>query len=264
MDSQNPLNGGRNRRNVLRVIGKAAAAGTAVAVMMSGSAKAAGRHGGDRTPLCLLRGTQVETDRGGVAVEDLKIGDRVRTQDGDFQPVKWVGHRSYQRTPDRHWWKHVDPVRVQRSALADNVPSRDLYLSPAHALFIDGHLIAAHLLVNGTTIAQGMFDGDRIDYFHVECESHQVIFAEGAAVETLRSEAVIESFANFAERERLYGPALPTKGALYAPEAGYDGIGEHAAALARQFASAFVDLRDPVQVAYDRLAARARAMAFVA
>jgi Hint domain len=64
-----------------------------------------------------------------------------------------------------------------------------LYVSPNHALLLDGVLIPAIYLVNGSSIVQAMPEGvEEIEYFHVELEIHEVIFAEGAAVETLLDE----------------------------------------------------------------------------
>ena len=50
-----------------------------------------------------------------------------------------------------------------------------------------------------------MDDCEVIDYFHIELETHQVVFAEGAPAETLLVTRDRESFVNFADYERLYG-----------------------------------------------------------
>uniref|UniRef100_UPI003F24223C Hint domain-containing protein n=1 Tax=Rhizobium sp. F40D2 TaxID=3453141 RepID=UPI003F24223C len=47
----------------------------------------------------------------------------------------------------------VVPIRVSRCALDGRTPHSDLYLSPGHALFLNGVLIQVKELVNGTTIA---------------------------------------------------------------------------------------------------------------
>lgn len=75
------------------------------------------------------------------------------------------------------------PIRVAAEALASAVPARDLWVSPAHALHIDDVLVPAGLIVNGATIRQ-VEKIDRLEYFHVEFDSHDVILTEGAPAET--------------------------------------------------------------------------------
>ena len=116
------------------------------------------------------------------------------------------------------------PVRISPFALDDQTPHNDLYLSPAHLLFIDGVLIPAIDLVNGTSIVQAMPEGvEELDYFHIELETHEVIFAEGAPAETLLVTSDREMFDNFVEYERLYGSAKCKAMEPYAPIVRYDG-----------------------------------------
>jgi collagen type I/II/III/V/XI/XXIV/XXVII alpha len=50
--------------------------------------------------------------------------------------------------------------------LGDNVPVRDLYLSPDHAVFVNGVLVSVNLRINGISIAR--MRRDRIPDYHVE------------------------------------------------------------------------------------------------
>ena len=166
---------------------------------------------------CFLRGTLIATEEGEIPVEDLAIGTRVKTVDGSFKPVTWVGKRSYLRlfTPLNRR-NAVMPIRIAAGALADGVPARDLHVSPKHALLLDGHLIAPELLVNGTTIAR--MDIERVDYFHVKLEAHDVIFAEGTPAETYVVHGNLKSFNNWAEHEAIFGPVEDDPAAVdYAP-----------------------------------------------
>jgi len=56
-------------------------------------------------------------------------------------------------------------------------------------------------------------DADVIEYFQIELETHEVVFAEGVAAETLPVIDGRENFANFVEYERPYGNTsqLPMK-----------------------------------------------------
>jgi len=127
-----------------------------------------------------------------------------------------------------------------------------------HALLIDEVLIEAKDLVNGISIARARPEGMRdIDYFHIELETHEVILAEGAPIETLLVTNGRESFSNFVEYDRLCGPGVGAAMVPYAPMLGYSRSRAHLLALLRLGMSQVVDVRDPIQVAYDRIAARA-------
>jgi len=134
--------------------------------------------------ICYGAGARILTDRGEVAVEDLRIGDLAVTASGARRPIRWLGHR---RTdcrghafPDR-----VLPVRISAHAFGPERPARDLYVSPGHAIAVDvGEevLIPACELVNGATIQQ--IEVDEITYWHVELESHDILLAENLAAES--------------------------------------------------------------------------------
>jgi len=163
---------------------------------------------GDSEPvICLLRGTLILTPEGERAVENLAIGDTVTTSSGGKETVRWIGRQRFRRTPGRAWVAGVLPVRIARGALDGVVPVRDLYVSQAHGVLLDGILVPAGNLVNGRTIVLDRADDLlTLDYFNVELAAHDAILAEGAPVETFLSRnGNREAFDNFVEYERLYG-----------------------------------------------------------
>jgi hypothetical protein len=66
--------------------------------------------------------------------------------------------------------------------MLDCVPHHDLYLSPDHAVFVDGVLIPVRHLINGVSIAQEQVA--EVEYWHVELDRHDILLAEGLAAES--------------------------------------------------------------------------------
>src|SRR5690606_14751180 len=133
---------------------------------------------------CYLRDTLIATPDGQKPVQDLQAGDKVLTARGGVATVKWLGYRTMyaSRIPASQAIRAY-PVCIAAGALADDVPARDLYVSPYHHLYFDGILIPAMLLVNGQTITQD-FSRRSFDYFHVELDHFDILLAEGAAAES--------------------------------------------------------------------------------
>jgi hypothetical protein len=213
-----------------------------------------GRNG----PPCFLRGTAIRTLSGEVPVEELQIGDLVETVNGATFPIKWIGRRTYKKSGSS-WPENVMPIRIVRGALDEHTPHEDLYLSPQHALFLNGVLIPAKELVNGRSITPALPDErEEIEYFHIMLAGHEVILAEGAPAETFRPEnSDHESFTNFIEYERRH-PHEPWPAMMpFAPVIGTHSGREHLKALFRLGASRFVRIHHPLDEAYEQLAIRA-------
>jgi hypothetical protein len=144
-------------------------------------------------PPCFAEGTRILTTHGEIPVEQLSAGDRVILHSGGIAPITWIGHRSLalSRHPNP---EQVNPIRICAGALDNNVPCRDLVLSPDHALYLNGALIPAKSLLNGSTIRQEA--RQRITYFHVELAAHDVIYAEGTPSESYLETGNRHAFAN--------------------------------------------------------------------
>jgi hypothetical protein len=208
--------------------------------------------------VCYLRGTHIRTPEGERRIEELKIGDQVVTLSGGSRPIKWIGRQRFKKISER-WPSDFEPIRINRFALDEGTPHRDLYLSRNHAVYIDGVLIPAHYLVNGLSITRCVPDDtDVIEYLHIELETHEVIFAEGATAETLQISNNRDRFDNFIEHERLYGVDNGPAMTPCAPFVCYNGGRSELKALLRRAVSPIVDMRDPIQLVHDRIAARAR------
>jgi hypothetical protein len=164
--------------------------------------------------VCYCRGTLIRTEVGEIPVEDLRIGDKVVTVSGEARPIKWVGRRGYDgRFVARN--RDILPVLIEAGGLGDGVPARDLMVSPEHALVIDGLFFPARMLVNGVTIRQ-LDAVDAIEYFHIELDTHDVIFAEAATAETFADFGGRGIFQNSEEFKALYPDAVPADWEAYA------------------------------------------------
>lgn len=139
---------------------------------------------GTMTYACYLRGTHIATLDGETKVEHLKAGDQLRTASGGINTVKWIGFRKLNRSklPAEHALR-ASPIRICKGALAENIPHRDLTVSPGHRFNFDGALVPALSLVNGLTITQD-FEIEEFEYYHVELEKFDMLLAEGAAAES--------------------------------------------------------------------------------
>ena len=192
-------------------------------------------------------------------IEDLATGDLLPTVFGGMRPVQWIQRYSLKKSdPTKAWAKDVLPVRIARSALGPDLPHADLYVTKAHALLIDGVLVTAGSLINGTTIT--LYDAsehNELEFFHIKLERHDVIYAEGAPTETLLE--VDESAANFAEYLRQNGP-VTTKETPCAPLLRYEYRRGEIKSCFRSAISPWIDRRQPVDIIRDKLDARGIAL----
>lgn len=204
---------------------------------------------------CFLKGTMIRTANGDREIEHLAAGDLLPTVFGGTCPIQWIARSRFKRSdPAKPWVRDVAPIRVTRSALAPDVPHADLYLTQWHALLIDGVLVEAGNLVNGTTITRSdAWEIDELEYLNIKLASHDVIYAEGAPCETLIE--VDESAANFAEYLRQYGPPK-TEQARCAPAFGYGGRRAEIKSCLRSALSPWIDRRQQVDFIRDKLDAR--------
>lgn len=132
------------------------------------------------------RGTHITMANGAqTRIEDLQVGDRVLTRDEGPQEIRWIGQNTVRAVGE------YAPIVITAGTLHNE---HDLIVSPEHRLFIYQRfdalgagrselLVRARHLVNGTTVYRQ--NGGFVDYFQLLFDSHQIIYAEGIAAETL-------------------------------------------------------------------------------
>ncbi len=170
-------------------------------------------------PYCFVRGTMIDTKHGEIAIEDLAEGDLVRTADNGFQPIRWIGSTTVSGRGKSA------PILVKKGALRN---MRDLRLSPAHRVLLQSWqvevlfgtpemLVSVASLVNDSSII--VQKTDKVEYFHLMFDQHQIIYSEGAATESFHpGEMDLGTMAN-AARAEIYSlfPELEIKTASYGP-----------------------------------------------
>ncbi len=256
-----------SRRNLVRmgaivasgIIAKTTVASAIIAKTTPAAAADCGTRDPTRCdPQCFLKGTTIRTADGDRKIEDLAVGDVLPTIFGGICPIQWIGRYRFKRSdPTKAWVNDVLPIRVARSALGPDVPHADLFVTKTHALLIDGVLVAAGNLINGTTITR--YDArelDELEFFHIKLELHDVIYAEGAPCETLLN--VDENAANFAEYLREYG--VTTKETPCAPLLGYGWRRGEMKSCFRSAISPWIDCRQKIDIIRDKLDARGIAL----
>ncbi len=130
---------------------------------------------------CFVAGTRIRTMRGEIPVERLRIGDELPNRTGATSALRWIGHRHLHcATHPRP--SEVLPIRVHAGAFAAATPSRDVLLSPDHAVWVDGVLIPVRYLVNGASIVRE--HRAAVTYWHLELPSYGIILAEGLPCES--------------------------------------------------------------------------------
>src|ERR1700688_3293105 len=86
---------------------------------------------------CYCRGTLIRTATGNTPIEDLRIGDCVLTASGETRPIRWLGSRGLDCTrhpnPALVW-----PICIQAGAFGQDLPVRDLWVSPFHSILVEG------------------------------------------------------------------------------------------------------------------------------
>lgn len=145
--------------------------------------------GGD--VVCYLKGSLILTKQGFLPIENIKAGDKVVTKGKIYkneyvnedaklklEPVMWI---SKFRVKDLNTKSR--PICIEKDALGKNSPFQNLYVSPNHNLLLNGKMVMAKKLVNGKTIYQDNECND-VEYYHLECDSHSAIFANGVLAES--------------------------------------------------------------------------------
>ena len=141
--------------------------------------------------ICYMKGTKILTNAGYIAIEKLKVGDKIvkygeivknniahLNESTELKPITWINSCSVMIRDNSSY-----PICFKKGSLGKNSPREDLFVSPGHRVIVDGKMVQSINLINGTTIFQDNTI-ETIEYFHLELHTHSVINAENVLSET--------------------------------------------------------------------------------
>ena len=121
--------------------------------------------------ICFLGTTEVRTDQGYIQFQHLNTSNTISN-------IKIKKIVKTLNTDD-----HM--ILIKKNALRNGIPNKDTYISKNHGIIINGALIRARDLVNGTTIQSHMRKKDLI--YNILLEDYIVIFVNNMPCESLNA-----------------------------------------------------------------------------
>jgi len=171
--------------------------------------------------VCFADGTLIQTAEGEMPVEDLTVGQLVKTVHNGLQPIRWIGRKSLS-SENLEQAPKLRPVKISAGSLGKGLPERDLRVSRQHRMVVSSKIVnrlcgVQDVLVPAIKLVgiEGIdidMDCEDVRYFHILFDDHELIFAEGApseslytgeqAIKALEPEMREELFALFPELEQ--------------------------------------------------------------
>ncbi|MEC7765239.1 MAG: Ig-like domain-containing protein [Pseudomonadota bacterium] len=170
---------------------------------------------------CFTPGTLIATPKGEVPVEELGEGDRVITRDNGIQEIRWIGHKQI-GWQELNRSQHLKPVLIKAGSLGNNLPERDMLVSPNHRMLVANDrttlyfderevLASAKHLVDSKGIMS--VDVREVTYIHFLFDHHEVVLSDGTWSESFQpGDYSLKGIGN-AQRQELFElfPELETR-----------------------------------------------------
>lgn len=154
---------------------------------------------------CFTPGTKIATVKGEVQIEKLVVGDKVVTRDNGVQEIRWVGNKKID------WrimtaYPHLKPVLVRQGSLGNDLPERDMMVSPNHRVLVENArtalqfdepevLVAAKHLIGGMAVRS--IDSIGTTYIHFLFDRHEVVLSDGIWTESFQpTDTTLKGFGN--------------------------------------------------------------------
>uniref|UniRef100_UPI002635AD03 Ig-like domain-containing protein n=1 Tax=uncultured Sulfitobacter sp. TaxID=191468 RepID=UPI002635AD03 len=186
----------------------------------------------EKVVVCFTPGTLIATPKGERKVEELAVGERIITRDNGMQEIRWIGHRPM-TGEELVANEHLRPILIRQGALGNDLPERDMMVSPQHrvlvandktALYFEERevLVAAKHLTDMEGIDQ--VDVSQTTYIHIMFDQHEVILSDGIWTESFQPgdnslagvgdaarDEILELFPELATREGIDAYAAARK-----------------------------------------------------
>ena len=162
---------------------------------------------------CFTAGSLIDTEHGPRRIEDLQVGDQIRTLDHGLQTLRWIGQREVSEAEQRRR-PALCPIEIEQGALGPNAPLRRTRVSPQHrllvasdtttALFDEPRMLCAALSLVGQAGIRQLPPAAPVTYLHILFDQHEVVFVDGQASESFfPSQDAVEALSPLA-REELF------------------------------------------------------------
>ncbi|GAA6207949.1 Hint domain-containing protein [Cognatishimia sp. WU-CL00825] len=191
--------------------------------------------------ICFANDTLIATMSGQRPVQSLQAGEKIITRDNGLQEIAWIGSKHLDASALAQQ-SNLRPVLIKAGALGNNMPERDIMVSPNHRMLIANDITSLLFDERETLVAAKHLVGkDGVEiaavaettYHHILFENHEVVLGNGAWSEsfqpgdysmgTLENEQRAEIFTLF--------PDLKAQGALQDYAAARRSLSKKEAAL---------------------------------
>lgn len=148
----------------------------------------------DTTVPCFTPDTMILTPTGEKRIAELSSGDKVITRDNGVQKIRWIGKKTldWKRLSDS---PHLRPIVISAGSLGDDLPERDLTLSPNHRILVSNDVTSMYFedrevlasckhLVNNHGISKA--DPMSVTYMHFIFDRHEIVLADGVWTESFQ------------------------------------------------------------------------------
>ena len=190
---------------------------------------------------CFTPGTAIATMRGERLVEELQVGDKIITRDNGIQEIRWIGTKTL-HAGDLIRAPHLKPILIKRGSLGENLPERDMMVSPNHRMLVSNEktslyfeereVLAAAKHMTGTS---GVFEAEvpKVTYIHFMFDQHEVVLSNGCWTESFQpGDHTLQGIGNAQRTEILeLFPELGTKQGLAGYQAARRSLKRHEAML---------------------------------